>query len=95
MKKVVFVGLGYIGLPTAAVAAHHGYQVVGVDVNPSVVETVNQGKVHIVEPDLDRVVREAVQRGNLRAVAKPEEADAFSSWFRRPSSRTTVRTSRT
>lgn len=77
MKKVVFVGLGYIGLPTAAVAAHHGYQVVGVDVNPSVVETVNQGKVHIVEPDLERVVREAVQSGSLRAVAKPEEADAF------------------
>ena len=77
MKKVVFVGLGYIGLPTAAVAAHHGYQVVGVDVNLSVVETVNQGKVHIVEPDLERVVREAVQSGSLRAVAKPEEADAF------------------
>ncbi len=77
MKKVVFVGLGYIGLPTAAVAAHHGYQVVGVDVNPSVVETVNQGKVHIVEPDLDRVVREAVQSGSLRAVSRPEEADAF------------------
>lgn len=77
MKKVVFVGLGYIGLPTAAVAAHHGYQVVGVDINPSVVETVNQGKVHIVEPDLERVVREAVQTGRLRAVSQPEPADAF------------------
>lgn len=77
MKKVVFLGLGYIGLPTAAVAAHHGYEVVGVDVNPSVVETVNQGKVHIVEPDLDKIVKEAVQSGHLRAVQKPEAADAF------------------
>lgn len=77
MKKVVFLGLGYIGLPTAAVAAHHGYEVVGVDVNPAVVETVNQGKVHIVEPDLDRIVKEAVQGGTLRAVSRPETADAF------------------
>lgn len=77
MKKVVFLGLGYIGLPTAAVAAHHGYEVVGVDVNPSVVEIVNQGKVHIVEPDLDRVVKEAVTDGHLRAVTQPETADAF------------------
>lgn len=77
MKKVVFLGLGYIGLPTAAVAAHHGYEVVGVDVNPAVVETVNQGKVHIVEPDLDRVVKEAVTSGHLRAVSTPEPADAF------------------
>lgn len=77
MKKVVFLGLGYIGLPTAAVAAHHGYEVVGVDVNPVVVETVNQGKVHIVEPDLDRIVKEAVQGGTLRAVSRPETADAF------------------
>ena len=56
MKKVVFLGLGYIGLPTAAVAAGHGYEVVGVDVNPSVVETINQGKIHIVEPELDQIV---------------------------------------
>lgn len=77
MKKVVFIGLGYIGLPTAAVAAHHGYEVVGVDVNPAVVETVNQGRVHIVEPDLDKIVREAVQSGHLRAVSRPEPADAF------------------
>lgn len=77
MKKVVFLGLGYIGLPTAAVAAGHGYEVVGVDVNPAVVETINQGKIHIVEPDLDRIVKDAVQKGNLRAVTKPEPADAF------------------
>lgn len=77
MKKVVFLGLGYIGLPTAAVAAGHGYEVVGVDVNPLVVETINQGKIHIVEPELDKLVKEAVQKGNLRAVSKPEPADAF------------------
>ncbi len=77
MKKVVFLGLGYIGLPTAAVAANHGFQVVGVDVNPEVVNTINRGEIHIVEPDLDRVVKEAVSQGTLRAVQKPEEADAF------------------
>ncbi len=55
MKKVLFLGLGYIGLPTAAVAATHGYQVIGVDVNPVVVDTINQGKIHIVEPDLDKI----------------------------------------
>ena len=58
MKKVVFLGLGYIGLPTAAVAAAHGFEVIGVDVNPSVVETINQGKIHIVEPELGQVVRD-------------------------------------
>ncbi|MDY0084035.1 MAG: UDP-N-acetyl-D-mannosamine dehydrogenase, partial [Ignavibacteriaceae bacterium] len=51
--KAVFMGLGYIGLPTAAVAASKGINIVGVDVNPAVVETINQGKIHIVEPDLD------------------------------------------
>lgn len=77
MKKVLFLGLGYIGLPTAAVAATHGYQVIGVDVNPMVVDTINQGRIHIVEPDLDKIVKEAVRNGHLRAVAKPEQADAF------------------
>ena len=77
MKKVVFIGLGYIGLPTAAVAANHGYEVVGVDVNPMVVDTINRGEIHIVEPDLDRVVKDAVEHGHLRAVTRPEEADAF------------------
>ena len=77
MKKVVFLGLGYIGLPTAAVAAAHGFEVIGVDVNPSVVETINQGKIHIVEPALGQVVRDVVQSGKLRAVCKPEAADAF------------------
>ena len=77
MKKVVFIGLGYIGLPTAAVAASHGYEEIGVDINQSVVDTINQGKVHIIEPDLGEMVSEVVANGALRAVTKPESADAF------------------
>lgn len=75
--KAVFLGLGYIGLPTAAVAASVGIQTVGVDVNPDVVNTINQGKIHIIEPDLDKLVRAVVEKGNLKASLKPEEADAF------------------
>lgn len=77
MKKVVFLGMGYIGLPTAAVAASSGYEVIGVDVNPEVVDTINQGKIHIVEPDLDKVVRRVVESGHLKAVTTPCEADGF------------------
>lgn len=77
MKKVCIVGLGYIGLPTAAVFASRGLQVIGVDVNPRIVETINTGNVHIEEPDLDIVVRSVVLSGNLRAALKPEPADAF------------------
>ena len=77
MKKVVFIGLGYIGLPTAAVAASSGYEVVGVDVNSAVVDTINAGRVHIIEPDLAEMVQAVVAKGSLRAVTKPESADAF------------------
>jgi UDP-N-acetyl-D-mannosaminuronic acid dehydrogenase len=75
--KAVFMGLGYIGLPTAAVAAKSGIQVLGVDVNPEVVETINRGKIHIVEPDLDKLVKDVVEKGCLKAALQPEEADAF------------------
>lgn len=71
------MGLGYIGLPTAAVAASKGIEVVGVDINPLVVNTINEGKIHIVEPELDKVVKEVVENGNLRASLQPEPADAF------------------
>lgn len=71
------MGLGYIGLPTAAVAAKHGIQVIGVDINQEVVDTVNQGKIHIIEPALDKVVRGVVSNGMLRAAMKPEYGDAF------------------
>jgi len=62
-KKVVMMGLGYIGLPTAALIAQKKIQVHGVDVNPSIVETINEGRVHIVEPDLDKAVANAVKEG--------------------------------
>ena len=75
--KAVFMGLGYIGLPTAAVAASKGIEVIGVDVNPEVVDTINKGEIHIVEPDLDKVVKDVVEKGFLKASLKPEEADAF------------------
>ena len=76
-KTVSVVGLGYIGLPTAAVIASRGINVIGVDVSHHAVDTINAGNVHIVEPDLDMVVRSAVKAGNLKAVKKPEKAEAF------------------
>ncbi|MBU6383443.1 MAG: UDP-N-acetyl-D-mannosamine dehydrogenase [Verrucomicrobia bacterium] len=76
-KKVSVIGLGYIGLPTAAILATHGIEVVGVDINPHAIETINQGKIHIVEPDLEAMVHSAVMNGKLKAVAKPEPAECF------------------
>ncbi len=76
-KTVCIMGLGYIGLPTAALLANRKYQVHGVDVVQSTVDTINQGKIHIVEPDLDTFVRSAVNSGNLIADTKPKEADVF------------------
>jgi UDP-N-acetyl-D-mannosaminuronic acid dehydrogenase len=75
--KAVFMGMGYIGLPTAAMAASKGVEVVGVDINPEVVNTVNNGKIHIVEPKLDKIVKTVVLNGWLRAALTPENADAF------------------
>ncbi len=71
------MGLGYIGLPTASLLANRGYQVHGVDVVQETVDTINQGKIHIVEPDLDTFVQSAVNSGNLVADIKPAEADIF------------------
>tara|TARA_B100001093_G_C26816557_1_gene1009998 strand:+ start:527 stop:1762 length:1236 start_codon:yes stop_codon:yes gene_type:complete len=76
-KKVVFIGLGYIGLPSAAVIASRGINVVGVDNNPYVVETINSGKVHIKEPSLENLVKKQVFDKNLTASSKPDVADAF------------------
>lgn len=76
-KTVAMVGLGYIGLPTAAIIASRGLQVIGIDINQKSVDIINQGKVHIVEPDLDIVVRSVVTTGNLRATTEAEAADAF------------------
>lgn len=76
-RTVCVVGLGYIGLPTAALLATNDYRVIGVDLNAHVVETINQGRIHIVEPDLDAYVRSAVTAGKLKAYAKPLEADIY------------------
>ncbi len=82
MKKKAFetisvIGLGYIGLPTAAMFASRKIRVIGVDISQRAVDAINRGEVHIVEPDLDIVVRAAVSQGYLRATTKPEPADAF------------------
>ncbi|MGE0622640.1 MAG: UDP-N-acetyl-D-mannosamine dehydrogenase [Pseudomonadales bacterium] len=76
-KAICVMGLGYIGLPTASLLGTKGFQVTGVDTNPRVVETINNGGIHIVEPDLDILVKSAVQAGNLRASVEPCEADIF------------------
>lgn len=76
-KKICVIGLGYIGLPTASILSSKGYDVLGVDINPDVVNTINQGKIHIVEPDLDILVKSAVQSGKLKASLKPDKADIF------------------
>lgn len=73
--QVQFIGLGYIGLPTAAVVAQKGIHVHGVDVNPKVAETINQGKIHIIEPGLEEVVKEGVEKGFFKASTTPVEAD--------------------
>ena len=75
--KVVTVGLGYIGLPTSALIANSGIAVHGVDISQHVVDTINAGKIHIVEPDLDKAVAEAVGKGFLKAGTKPVEADTY------------------
>jgi len=74
---VSVIGMGYIGLPTAAVLASRRVKVIGIDVNQHVVDTINQGKIHIIEPELDILVRSAVQTGHLRASKQPEKADVF------------------
>ena len=75
--KISVIGLGYIGLPTAAMFASRKKQVLGVDSKPNVVDTINRGEIHIIEPGLDSMVRVAVERGYLSATRIPEAADAF------------------
>ena len=76
-QKVVMIGLGYIGLPTAALIANNNIHVHGVDINPEVVKTINAGKIHIVEPSLDQAVASAVAKGFLKAATTPVEANAY------------------
>jgi UDP-N-acetyl-D-mannosaminuronic acid dehydrogenase len=75
--KACFIGLGYIGLPTAIVAADNGIEVIGVDVNHKVVETINQGKIHIVEPGLADLAAKVVNNSGLRALLEPEVSDVY------------------
>lgn len=76
-NTISVIGLGYIGLPTAAVIASRRKRVIGVDINQHAVDTINRGEIHIVEPELDMLVRAAVKQGNLRATTLAEPADAF------------------
>ena len=77
VKDICVVGLGYIGLPTAALLANNGYNVHGVDVIQATVDTINQGKIHIVEPGLEDFVKKAVDNGKLKADTRPTKADVF------------------
>ena len=76
-KKISVIGLGYIGLPTAALLASNGYEVVGMDISEHAVGTINQGKIHIVEPDLDAFVRSSVAAGRLSAFTEPQPGDVY------------------
>ena len=76
-NKICILGLGYIGLPTASTFAVNGLHVLGVDINPEIVETLKKGEIHIHEPGLRDVVAQAIHSGNLSASTQPEEADAF------------------
>lgn len=76
-QKICVLGLGYIGLPTASILATKGYQVLGVDISERIIKTINKGEIHIVEPDLDVLVKSAVNSGKLKASLKPEKADVF------------------
>ena len=76
-KRISVIGLGYIGLPTAAMFASHGVEVIGVDVNPHTVGIVNSGDVPIAEPDLELVLQTAVREGYLRATLDPSPQRLF------------------
>ena len=75
--KACFMGLGYIGLPTAIVAADNGIEVTGVDINPHVVETINKGKIHIIEPGLEELCSRVIGKGSLKAQTEPAESDIY------------------
>lgn len=75
--RVSFIGLGYIGLPTAIIAAKSGFEVCGVDINPDIVEATNKGRLHIVEPGMAQMLGEVVSEGCLRASVTPQEAEVY------------------
>ena len=75
--KACFIGLGYIGLPTAVIAADNGIEVIGVDINPEVVKSVNSGKVHFSEPGLDEICKKVTSNGTLKAYTEPQASDVY------------------
>jgi len=75
--RACFMGLGYIGLPTAIITAENGINVIGVDINPHVVETINKGKIHIVEPGLEELCSRVIGKGALKAQTEPQESDVY------------------
>jgi len=75
--KACFMGLGYIGLPTAIIAAQSGIEIIGVDINTKVVEQTNAGHLHIVEPGMEKLLQEVIKSGKFRATSEPEECDAY------------------
>ena len=75
--RACFMGLGYIGLPTAIIAAKHGVDVVGVDINKNVVETTNKGVLHIIEPGMEQLLQDVIASGNFKAYTEPQECDAY------------------
>ena len=75
--KVNFIGLGYIGLPTAIIAARHGVEIAGTDINPDVVKATNEGHLHIVEPGMEEMLREVVANGRFKAYTEPQLSDAY------------------
>ena len=77
IRSAAVIGLGYVGLPTAAVFADAGLDIIGVDVNPDAVASINSGRPHIVEPNLEALLRRVVEAGKLRAVTEPEPADVY------------------
>lgn len=75
--KACFMGLGYIGLPTSIIAAKHGIDVIGVDINEKVVDVTNQGKLHIIEPGMEEMLQEVIEEGKFKAYTTPQESDAY------------------
>ena len=76
-KRITIIGMGYIGLPTAALLASKGFNVAGIDIDSEIVETINKGKIHIAEPELDKFVKSATKNSKLKAYIEPQEAEVY------------------
>jgi len=81
IKEIAVIGLGYIGLPTAIMFANAGFKVTGYEIRGDVVEKVNSGRAHIVEPEIDELLRKAIESGNLRATSNPEDINGKDAYI--------------